>query len=100
MDPPSSAYVRLFATPSRGYAMAMPAPKAEWTADMVRALPDDGMRYEVLDGELFVSPAPTWDHQRVVFMLATKLNAYVRPLKLGEVLVSPADIEYSPSRYV
>ena len=44
--------------------MAMPAQHTEWTVDMVRALPDDGNRYEVIDGELFVTPAPSWTHQR------------------------------------
>src|SRR5688572_3853266 len=48
---PSSAYVRLLPTPSRAYAMGMPVQETEWTAEMVRALPDDGRRYEVLDGE-------------------------------------------------
>ena len=37
----------------------MPAQHTEWTVDMVRALPDDGNRYEVIDGELFVTPAPS-----------------------------------------
>lgn len=36
-----------------------PAPAAgEWTVDMLRELPDDGRRYELLDGVLLVSPAP------------------------------------------
>jgi hypothetical protein len=35
--------------------MAMPAHPTEWTVDMVRALPDDGNRHEVIDGELFVT---------------------------------------------
>jgi Uma2 family endonuclease len=80
--------------------MAMPAQNAEWTAEMVRALPEDGKRYEVLDGELFVSPAPTYDHQRVVLALVRRLDPYVRTNRLGEVLVSPADIELSSRRYV
>jgi hypothetical protein len=29
---------------------------------MVRALPDDGKRYEVVDGQLLASPAPSWRH--------------------------------------
>ena len=33
--------------------MAIPAQPTEWTVEMVRALPDDGNRYEVIDGELF-----------------------------------------------
>lgn len=35
--------------------MVMPAQKTDWTAEMVRALPDDRRRYEVLDGELYIS---------------------------------------------
>jgi Uma2 family endonuclease len=46
--------------------MAMPAQPTEWTVEMVRALPDDGNRYEVIDGELFVTPAPSRVHQRAV----------------------------------
>ena len=42
--------------------MAMPA-TTRWTAEMARALPDDGNRYEVIDGELFVTPSPTLRHQ-------------------------------------
>ena len=44
--------------------MAMPAQQTEWTLELVRALLDDGSRYEVIDGELFVTAAPSWTHQR------------------------------------
>ena len=37
--------------------MGMPQQATRWTADMVRALPGDGNRYEVVDGELLVTPA-------------------------------------------
>ena len=80
--------------------MGMPAPQTDWTAEMVRALPDDGNRYEVLDGELFVSPAPRYDHQFIVLRLASLLDAYVREHKLGWVLSSPADVEFSPTTMV
>jgi hypothetical protein len=46
--------------------MAMTAQEARWTLDMVRALPDDGNRYEVLDGVLLVTPIPTLLHQRAI----------------------------------
>ena len=49
--------------------MAMPA-TTRWTAEMVRALPDDGKRYEVIDGELFVTPSPTLRHQDAVFEMS------------------------------
>ena len=78
--------------------MGMPAEQTEWTAEMARALPDDGKRYEVLDGELFMSPAPSLNHQRLVFELARMLQDYVRSHKLGEVFIAPADVEFSPRR--
>lgn len=60
--------------------MAMPQPSAEWTLEMVHALPDDGNRYELLDGELLVSPAPTWRHQEVLIRLFRVVDAYVAAL--------------------
>jgi Uma2 family endonuclease len=80
--------------------MGMPAQHTEWTADMARALPDDGNRYEVLDGELFVTPAPAWDHQRAVAALMFRLDPYVRATSIGWLLSSPADIEFSRHRLV
>ena len=46
--------------------MGMPVQdvSTRWTAERARGLPEDGKRYEVLDGELFVAPSPTWDHQK------------------------------------
>ena len=38
--------------------MHMPATRERWTAEAVRALPDDGNRYELIDGVLLVTPAP------------------------------------------
>jgi Uma2 family endonuclease len=80
--------------------MGMPAQKTEWTADMARALPDDGNRYEVLDGELLVSPAPTWRHQKVLMKLYKLIDRYVEAHSLGWTMVSPADIEFSPRHWV
>jgi Uma2 family endonuclease len=78
--------------------MGMPAHQTEWTADMVRALPDDGKRYEVLDGALFVSPAPSALHQRAVARVWAILDAYCREYAIGEAMISPANIEFSPKR--
>ena len=80
--------------------MGMPETACRWTAEMVRALPDDGNRYEVIDGELFVTPAPRALHQRAVLELAVRLRAYVDAHRLGEALVSPADIEVREDRLV
>jgi Uma2 family endonuclease len=80
--------------------MGMPAQKTEWTAEMVRALPDDGNRYEAIDGELFVSPAPAPKHQAVLARLFPILSPYVTQHRLGWVWWSPADIELSPKTAV
>ena len=69
--------------------MAMPAQPTEWTVDMVRALPDDGNRYEVIGGELFVTPAPSLIHQRAILELAYLLGPYLEEQRLGEVIISP-----------
>ena len=76
--------------------MGMPQQAKSWTAEMVRALPDDGNRYEVVDGELLVTPAPTAPHQRAVTILAVLLAEYARAAGIGEALLSPADIELDP----
>src|SRR5689334_10281859 len=49
-----------------------------WTVDEVRALPDDGMRYEVVDGQLLVTPAPSWTHGEAVQELQYRLHAWLR----------------------
>lgn len=73
--------------------MGMAHPSGSWTAEMVRALPDDGKRYEVVDGELLVTPSPVRRHQRMVVGLLRLLADYVEEAGLGEALCSPADIE-------
>ena len=79
---------------SRGrQLMGMAHPTHRWTAAMVRTLPDDGKRYESVDGELLVTPAPVRRHQRMVGHLFRLLADYVEQAGLGEVLCSPADIE-------
>jgi Uma2 family endonuclease len=79
--------------------MGMAAP-TYYTAEMVRALPDDGQRYEVVHGELLVTPAPRRPHQRIVTRLAVVLTGYLEGRGLGEVLVSPADISWGPENLV
>jgi Uma2 family endonuclease len=71
-----------------------------WTADDVRALPDDGNRYECIDGALLVTPSPRWTHQRAVFRLMLRLTAFVDEHALGDLLFSPADIELEPGTLV
>jgi Uma2 family endonuclease len=72
--------------------MAMPASGAHWTVEMLDALPDDGNRYEIMDGELFVTPAPSDVHQLVLGALFSRLRAYMRPGDVGRAIGSPSDV--------
>lgn len=82
--------------------MAMPArvPDTEWTAERALALPDDGNRHEVLDGELFVTPSPSWGHQSAIEALLRLVGGYVRRHGLGWTRFAPADITFSARRLV
>ena len=74
--------------------MAMRHATTGWTADKVRALPDDGNRYEVVDGELFVTPAPSWRHQEAVGRLYALLLSYLREHPVAAILLAPAEVAY------
>lgn len=73
----------------------MPLAPEYYTADMVRALPEDGQRYEVVHGELFVTPAPAKEHQRIVRRLIVALDSHCRQFSVGETFGSPADVSWS-----
>ena len=73
--------------------MGMAAP-VYYTADMVRAMPDDGNRYEVVYGELLVTPAPRAWHQVLVHRLSVAIELYLRTEPVGIVLTAPADISW------
>ena len=73
--------------------MGMPATDTQWTAEMVRAIPDDNNRYQVVDGELFVTPAPTWRHGDVVLELVAIFLDYLKKNAVGHLKISPQDVE-------
>lgn len=89
--------------PCRAYAMAMSAPlptsRTDWTVEEVHLLRDDGHRYEVVDGELLVSPAPSYMHQAVVFELAVLLRDYAASIGCT-VVIAPAAVTFSQRREV
>jgi Uma2 family endonuclease len=65
---------------------------------MVHAIPDDGNRYELVDGELLVSPAPSLLHQRAVWEFSDVLRAYVKALGTAEMLGAPIAVTLSRRR--
>ncbi len=74
--------------------MGMVAP-VYYTTDMVRALPDDGKRYETFHVELLVTQAPTAWHQEVLQRLNRRLVDSLAESGVGHLFVSPADISWS-----
>ncbi len=73
--------------------MGMPQAASRWTVDKVLALPDDGNRYEVVDGELLVTPAPAFRHQDAILGLVRRLEPFVKSTGVGHLMISPADLE-------
>ena len=59
------------------------------TVDDLQAMPDDGNRYEVIGGELFMSRAPGLTHQRVSGHLFLLFGNYLDSNPIGEVLATP-----------
>jgi Uma2 family endonuclease len=67
-----------------------------WTYDDYAALPEDGQRYEIVNGVLVMAPAPSPEHQAIVVRLAHYLFAHVELAQLGRVFTSPIDVELGP----
>ena len=79
--------------------MVMAQVAHRWTRDDILALPEDGNRYELVDGELLVTPAPRRPHQRAVAELFRQLDPFVREHAVGELMISPADVEARPGEW-
>ena len=73
--------------------MSMPDLAKRWTREEVLELPDDGKRYELLDGELLVTPSPAFVHQRAVMALYDRVSRYVNEHRVGWACQSPADLD-------
>jgi Uma2 family endonuclease len=75
--------------------MGMATATKRWTREEVLALQDaarPGVRYELIDGELLVSPSPTDLHQLVAAAFIFRLYGYCLKHRIGRVNYSPADL--------
>jgi Uma2 family endonuclease len=79
--------------------MSMPL-TSYFTADAVRALPDDGKRYETVHGELLMTPAPGGQHQPLLGDLYLVLGNYLAANGIRGLLFSPADISFGDDTLV
>lgn len=71
--------------------MALNKPAGSWTYEDLFSLPDDGRRYEIIEGELYEMPAPSVDHAITIMNLILLLAPAVQALG-GRVLTVPLDV--------
>ncbi|HWI52586.1 MAG TPA: Uma2 family endonuclease [Symbiobacteriaceae bacterium] len=77
--------------------MSLPGPR--FTYEDYLLLPED-KRYELIEGELLVTPAPATRHQRILLKLAVRLSVYSEANGLGQVLPAPCDVILSSENVV
>jgi Uma2 family endonuclease len=78
----------------------MDAVRTVLTYEDYAALPNDGRRYEIHDGELSVTPTPTFRHQQIITRLLGMLHRHVVAHDLGEVVPSPITVALSDTSIV
>lgn len=81
------------ATQDKGW---YPPPQGKWTYADYLYLPDDNMRYEIIGGNLYMSPAPHPNHQFVLGELFATFQEHVKKNQLGRVYISPIDVVMLP----
>ncbi len=79
----------------------MPGPEqGHWTYKDYAALPDDGHRYEIVDGVLYMAPSPNRGHQNAALEIASYLRTHIKLTGLGQVYIAPFDVELNPGTVV
>ena len=74
--------------------------QGQWTYDDYAELPEDGQRYEIIEGVLYVAPAAGEPHQASNIRFGSYLFTHVELAGLGRVYMPPFDIELSPKNVV
>jgi len=74
--------------------MTQSKPRIKFTVNDYMTTPPD-KRYQLLDGELILAPAPTTRHQRIIIHLLQAMDTFVRANGIGEVFLSPCDVVLS-----
>lgn len=71
-------------------------PQGSWTYDDYAALPDDGNRYEIVNGVLIMAPAPTPEHQSIAVRIAYYMFPHIDLAGIGKLLTAPIDVDLGP----
>ena len=77
--------------------MPMVTSRKVWTLEELHSLPDDGNKYELVRGELFVTPPPTDDHETILARLSRLLDPFVAAYGLGFVYHPRAVLRFQGS---
>lgn len=75
--------------------MSSHSPDVKFTYEDYLLFPDDGKRHELIDGDHYMTPAPTTKHQKVSINLSALMHAYAHRTKIGHVFAAPTDVVLS-----
>ena len=77
-----------------------PVPRRYTYDELVAEMPETNQPHELWDGELIMAPSPFFAHQKIALRFYRRLDDWVTPRELGEVVTSPLDMVLSPHRVV
>jgi Uma2 family endonuclease len=80
--------------------MATNPARRGWSYAEFARLPDDGNRYEIIDGEVHVTPAPRSQHQQIIATLTALMLNFAWEHDLGWVLTGPINVFFGPGDYL
>lgn len=66
--------------------------KLKWTSADLELLPENGDRYEIIEGELYMTRAPHWKHQKTILAIGKFLDIWSIQTGLGETIINPGII--------
>jgi len=78
-----------------GLALIHSSDQVKFTYDDYRQLPDDGKRYEIIDGELYRATSPTSNHQRIAGNFFGAFFIYLKSHPIGEIFQTPLEVFFS-----
>lgn len=97
----------LSSIPQAEQIMGMPAveqsPRRVWTQEefeVARDAAPPGERWELIDGNVYVTPSPNRRHQQLALRLSVLLDAYVSRHRLGQVYFAPLDVRFRKGRVI